>query len=246
MTGNQGAAMSKTIGILGGMGPEATIYFFNLIVKATRAEKDQDHITSIVFNNPKIPDRTHAIVGNGPSPLPYLIAGAKMLETAGADFIVMPCVTAHYFYGEIVKHISIPFLHLLTEVLRCIKRELGNIKKIGLLATDGTIQSGLFQDVFNKNGIEVAIPEDNDQKVLMKALYREKGVKAGYKRHPKKMILGVLGELLQEQQPEGIIAGCTEIPLVLKQADMDVPFIEPLRILAEASIRKAGYQLGTR
>jgi aspartate racemase len=169
-----------------------------------------------------------------------------MLETAGADFIVMPCVTAHYYYGEIVKHVSIPFLHLVVEVLRCIKRESGNPGKIGLLATDGTIQSGLFQDLFNKNGIEVAIPKDNDQKLLMKALYQKKGIKAGYKRHPKKMILEVLKEFLQEQQPEGIIAGCTEIPLVLKQADMDVPFIEPLRILAVESIRKAGYQTGNR
>lgn len=238
--------MSKTIGILGGMGPEATVYLFNLIVKGTKAEKDQDHITSIVFNNPKIPDRTDAIVGSGPSPLPYLIEGAKMLETAGADFIVMPCVTAHYFYDEIVKHVSIPFLHLLAEVLRYIKRELGNLKRLGLLATDGTIQTRLFQDLFEKNGIEVAIPKDNDQKLLMKTLYQKKGIKGGYKRHPKKLILEVLKELLQDRQPDGIIAGCTEIPLVLKQADMDVPFIEPLRILAEESIRKAGYQSGNR
>lgn len=148
-----------------------------------------------------------------------------MLETAGADFIVMPCVTAHYFYDEIVKHVSIPFLHLLAEVLRYIKRELGNLKGIGLLATDGTIQTRLFQDVFNKNGLGVAIPKDNDQKVLMNALYQKKGIKGGYKRHPKKLILEVLKELLQDRQPDGIIAGCTEIPLVLKQADMDVPFI---------------------
>jgi len=199
-----------------------------------------------VFNNPKTPDRTQAIAGSGPSPLPHLIAGAKMLETAGADFIVMPCVTAHCFYSEIVKHISVPFLHLLTEVMRSIKRELGHIGKIGLLATDGAIQSGLFQDLFTKNGIEVAVPKANDQKMLMKALYWEKGVKAGYKRHPKKIILEVLKELLHDRQPEGIIAGCTEIPLVLKQADMDVPFIEPLQILAKASIRKAGYQVGNR
>jgi aspartate racemase len=238
--------MSKTIGILGGMGPEATIYLFNLIVKGTKAEKDQEHITSIVFNNPKIPDRTDAIAGSGPSPLPYLIEGAKILETAGADFIVMPCVTAHYFYDEIVKYVSIPFLHLLAEVLRYIKRELGNLKRFGLLATDGTIQSRLFQDLFNNNGMEVVIPKENDQRVLMKALYQEKGIKGGYKRHPKKMIRKVLKELLQYYQPEGIIAGCTEIPLVLKQVDMDVPFIEPLRILAEESIRKAGYQFRNR
>jgi len=234
--------MSKTIGILGGMGPEATIYLFNLIVKLTKASRDQDHIASIVFNNPKIPDRTEAILRDGPSPLPYLIEGAKILERAGADFILMPCVTAHYYHGEIVRHISIPFLDLLEEVLGYTKHVLGGLKKIGLLATDGTLGSGLFQERFARNGMEIVMPGDKGQALLMKTLYGEKGIKAGYKKQPKKMILEVLGELLTDQQPQGVIAGCTEIPLVLNQSDMAVLFIDPLRILAEVSIHRAGYK----
>jgi aspartate racemase len=232
--------MSKTIGILGGMGPEATIYMFRLIVKLTKVEKDQDHIPIIVFNNPKIPDRTAAIARGGPSPLPYLVDSAIFLEKAGADFILMPCVTAHYFYKEIVKHITIPFLHLLEESIRYVKRELGNVKRIGLLATDGTIQTGLFQELFNKNGIEIVVPKKEGQNLIMKALYQKEGVKAGYKELPKGMILQVLQQLIRDKV-EGVIAGCTEIPLVLSQSDMEIPFINPLRIVARKSIRKAGY-----
>jgi aspartate racemase len=232
--------MSKTIGILGGMGPEATIYMFSLIVKLTKVEKDQDHIPLIVFNNPKIPDRTTAIVSGGPSPLPFLVDSAIFLEKAGADFILMPCVTAHYFYKEIVKHISIPFLHLLEESVDYVKRKLGHVKRIGLLATDGTVQTGLFQELFNKNGIEIIPPEKEGQNLLMKALYQKDGVKAGYIERPREMILQVLQQLIQDNV-DGIIAGCTEIPLVLSQSDMEIPFINPLKIIARKSIRKAGY-----
>ena len=232
--------MSKTIGILGGMGPEATIYMFRLIVKLTKVEKDQDHIPLIVFNNPKIPDRTTAIVSGGPSPLPFLVDSAIFLEKAGADFILMPCVTAHYFYKEIVKHISIPFLHLLEESVDYVKRKLGHVKRIGLLATDGTVQTGLFQELFNKNGIEIIPPEKEGQNLLMKALYQKEGVKAGYIERPREMILQVLQQLIQDNV-DGIIAGCTEIPLVLSQSDMEIPYIDPLKIIARKSIRKAGY-----
>jgi aspartate racemase len=232
--------MSKTIGILGGMGPEATIYMFRLIVQLTKVEKDQDHIPIIVFNNPKIPDRTAAIVRGGPSPLPYLVDSAISLEKAGADFILMPCVTAHYFYKEIVKHIKIPFLHLLEESIEYVKRELGHVKRIGLLATDGTVQTGLFQEFFHKKGIEIIVPEKEGQNLIMNALYQKEGVKAGYRERPREMILQVLQQLIRDKV-EGVIAGCTEIPLVLSQSDMEIPFINPLWIIARKSIRKAGY-----
>lgn len=230
--------MTKTIGILGGMGPAATVHLFELIVKLTKAGTDQEHIASIIFNNPEIPDRTDAIMGRGPSPLPHLIEGAKILEKAGADFILMPCVTAHYYYDEIIKNITIPFLHLLEEALRYIQRQLGDLKKIGLLATVGTIKTRLFQELFNTKGLEVVVPGKKGQDLLMNALYQE-GVKAGHKELPKKMMLQAARQLI-EQKVGAIIAGCTEIPLVLNQADMEVPFINPLRIIAEESIRKAG------
>lgn len=233
----------KRIGILGGMGPEATAHFFNLIVRMTRASHDQDHIASIVCNIPQVPDRTAAILDNGPSPLPVLIDGAQILEKAGADFILMPCVTAHYFYPGLVKHVSVPFLHLLHEVMRHVTHHLSSARKFLLLATSGTVKTGMFQELFQEHGLEVLVPDKQKQVLIMKALYHDKGVKGGFKRLPRKMILGVLDELAEQYRPDAVIAGCTELPLVMSQADMAVPYINPLQILAEAAIRKAGGQL---
>jgi aspartate racemase len=237
--------MKKKIGILGGMGPEATVYLFDQVIRLTKASRDQDHITTIVYNNPATPDRTGAILGKGPSPLPTLIAGAKLLEKAGADFIMMPCVTAHYYYTEIVKHISIPFIHLLEEVLSYIRAHPGNLKKIGLIATTGTVTTGLFQNLFAANGLEIMVPGREGQELFMEAIYREDGVKSGYKEEPKRKLLQVVQTLL-EQQADAIIAGCTEIPLVLSQEDVDIPFVNPLKIMAETAVAKAGYPLKTQ
>ncbi len=234
--------MSKTIGILGGMGPEATIYLFRLIVKLTRVNKDQEHIPIIVCNNPQIPDRTAAILGQGPSPLPFLIEGASFLEKAGADLILMPCVTAHFYYKEIVKHITTPFLHLLEETVDYLRQELSRVRKVGLVATDATIQSGLFQEIFEKSGVEMVVPDQEKQNLVMKALYQKDGIKAGFKEHPREMILQVLHHLLGKNI-DAVIAGCTEIPLVLSQSDMQVPFLDPLRILAGKSILESGYKI---
>ncbi|MCP2520410.1 amino acid racemase [Candidatus Aminicenantes bacterium AC-335-B20] len=234
----------KTIGILGGMGPEATVYLFELIVKMTDADKDQEHIPIIIYNNPKIPHRTCAILGGGPSPLPFLIKGAKFLEKAGADFIVMPCVTAHYFYSEIIKKIKIPFLHLIEETYNYVKKEFPTIKRLGLLATSGTIKTNLFQEYFEKGGIEIIIPDEKEQNKVMEAIYCSNGIKAGYKNGlPKNLLMEAAENLISKKRCEGIIAGCTEVPLALKREDFRVPFINPLEIIARKSILKAGYRV---
>ncbi len=234
----------KTIGILGGMGPEATVYLFDLIVKMTEAKKDQEHIPIIIYNNPKIPHRTDAILKKSPSPLPFLIEGAKFLEKAGADFIVMPCVTAHYFYSEIIREIKIPFLHLIEETYNHVKKEFPGIKKLGLLATLGTIKTSLFQKCFEKGGIEIIAPDKEEQNKVMEAIYCPEGIKAGYKEgHPKNLLIEVAKNLINKKNCEGIIAGCTEVPLALKKDDFKVPFIDPVEIIAYKSIEKAGYKI---
>ncbi|MCX6583445.1 MAG: amino acid racemase [Candidatus Aminicenantes bacterium] len=236
--------MNQTIGILGGMGPEATVHMFNLIVKYTKADTDQEHIPIIVFNNPKIPDRTTAILHGGPSPLQALVESAKLLEKAGADLIVMPCHTAHYFYNEIITHIHIPFLHLQRETLRCMEQQPGNIKRFGLIATAGTIKMGLFQAVFNesKKGLEIITPGSEDREIMMAAMYGEKGIKRGFKEEPRELLLKVIAHL-KEQGVEAIIAGCSETSLVLRESEMQLPVIDPLKITAKAAILKAGYKV---
>jgi aspartate racemase len=232
--------MKKKIGILGGMGPEATVRLMGLIVSLTKAEKDQEHLPVIVSNNPEIPCRTGAILDGGSSPLPFLIEDALMLQNAGVDLIVMPCVTAHYFYNGIIERIETEFPSLLELLLDHVRFELKGIRTVGLLATDGTVRSGLFQRQFSPHGVSIAVPSEDQQALLMNALSGPNGVKAGFKEQPKRALLGVLQNLITSDKPDAVIAGCTEIPLVLEQADIDIPFIDPLRILAEQTIIRAG------
>lgn len=232
--------MKKTIGILGGMGPKATIYQYDLIVGLTKAERDSDHIPTIIFSNPQIPDRTEAIINNGPSPLPLLIEGAKFLQRNGAAFIIMPCVTAHYYYNEIIKNITIPFLNLLEETALYIQEELPALQRVGLLATTGTVETRLFQNHIGKKGKEVIIPGKKYQLQVMKAIYGKEGIKAGFTTRPNQIILDVVSHLREEKGSEAVIAGCTEIPLALKQEDIAIPLINPLEILARRAIEEAG------
>jgi len=168
----------KIIGILGGMGPEATIDLFTKIVKETKVKKDQDHLRILIDNNPKIPDRTLAIQKKGPSPLIQLIRSATVLEKAGADFIIIPCVTAHYYYESLQKRIKIPILHIIEETLEYLQAKLKGISKIGLIATTGTIQTGLFQKAFSHHVIELILPAPKLQKKwVMEAIYGKKGIK---------------------------------------------------------------------
>ena len=235
--------MKKTIGILGGMGPEATAYFFELIIKNTKAEKDQEHIPVIIYSNPEVPARTDAILEKGPSPLPHLLEGTRVLRQAGADFIAMPCVTAHYFLDEIVAGEKASFLSLVDETVLYVQRKMPELKKAGLISSTGTLKSGLFHDAFAKEEIEVFGPEDEEQEQVMEAIFGKQGVKAGFTSgHPREIIQGVARTLIQ-RGAAAVIAGCTEVPLVLKEEDIEVPFIEPLQILAEACIVKAGYEL---
>ena len=203
----------KIIGILGGMGPEATIDLFTKIVEGTKVKKDQDHLRILIDNNPKIPDRTLAIQGKGPTPLTELVRSAKILENAGADFIVIPCVTAHYYYDSLQKRIKIPILHIVDETVKYIKKKLKGIRKIGLIATEGTIHTGLFQKAFSDQVIELILPTPEVQrKWVMEAIYGKKGIKAiGPSEHSKRLILKASQSLIK-QGAQAIIAGCTEVP----------------------------------
>jgi aspartate racemase len=230
----------KTVGVLGGMGPEATAYFFALLVRNTRAARDQDHVPVIVCNLPRIPDRTRAILHGGPSPLPALRRGLETLSRAGADFAVMPCVSAHYFYAGLAARSPIPIVHLLKETTADIRKRFPRIRTIGLLATTGTVSTGIVADVFRLAGIEVLVPGGPGQKRVMTAIYGRRGIKAGTAAgHPHRILLGVAGELVR-MGAQAIVAGCTEIPIVIGEDDLTVPFIDPMRAAALACILRAG------
>jgi len=228
--------LEKIIGILGGMGPEATIDLFYKIIKFTPAEKDQDHLRIIIDNNPKIPDRTAAILGREESPLPALQETAQNLEKAGADFIIIPCNTAHYFLPLIQESVRIPILNMIEETAKETRKRIPQIQKVGLLASIGVYETKIYHQRFKKFNIEVISPEEKDKEEVMKAIY---AVKAGdLSEGVKKSILKIAQELI-DRGAEVIIAGCTEIPLILKKGDVSVPLIDPTRILAKAAVQKA-------
>ncbi len=225
--------VEKIIGILGGMGPLATAELFRRIVEKAPAEKDQDHPRIIIYNNPKIPDRTAFILGKGPDPRPELIDSAKKLQEWGADFIIMPCNTAHFFAETIQKAIDIPLVSMVEKTADRIK-DMG-LKKVGLLATDGTVKGLVYHRALLKRGINVAVPPEKDQAKVMRGIYS--GVKAGNLRLGRRLILSVARKL--EKRVEGIIAGCTEVSVALKPEDLSVPLIDPMDVIAEEAVRLA-------
>ena len=144
----------KVIGILGGMGPEATLDCYSRIISNTPAKTDQEHLRVIIDSNPKVPDRTAAIVAGGESPVPILVAGCRSLQQAGADFIIIPCVSAHFFLDEIQQQIDLPILSIFDVVTETIISDHPQIKTVGLMGTTGTINGGLFQKRLAVEGIK--------------------------------------------------------------------------------------------
>ncbi len=226
----------KVVGVLGGMGPEATVDFFAKVVALTSAKRDQDHLRIIIDNNPGIPDRTEAILTKDETLIPILVETGRNLEKAGVDFIAIPCNTVHYFYDDLIKEVSVPVLHMIREVANAIKTSLPNCKRVGLLATTGTVTSGLYQKECQKVGIEVLVPDPQGQAKVMEAILRIK--EGSSKASARKAILKEANRLL-ERKAEALILGCTDIPLVIKVKDFPVPVFDSNQVLAEATVKFA-------
>ena len=224
----------KTIGILGGMGPEATADLFYRIVRATPVERDQDHPRTIVYSNSKVPDRTPAILGEGESPLPEMLMAARSLESAGADFLIIPCNTAHYFIEELRSELGIPVLHMIEMTASHAAREYPDAKTVGLIATDGTMSSGIYERFFGEAGMEVLVPTAELQHRAMDAIYKH--IKKGDLDTGRKISLDVAQDLVG-RGADLVICGCTEISLVLKDGTIAVPVVDPLQVLAEVAVR---------
>ena len=236
-------ARKKTIGVLGGMGPEATAYFFDLIVRNTSAGKDQEHVPVIIRSDPRVPHRTDAILGKGKNPVPELVEGVRALRLAGADFIVMPCITAHRFLKDVLARENVPFVNLLDEARKHVEAAIPAVRRIGLIATAGTVRTGIVRDAFAGSGIEVIVPGEDGQEKVMEAIYGKRGIKAGFTTGRARRLILEVARGLVRRGAEAVMAGCTEVPLVLREEDLPVPFIEPMKIGALACIKKAGYQV---
>ncbi len=232
----------ECIGILGGMGSAATVHLFQQIVKNTGAKGDGEHIPVIVYNNTQIPDRTAAIFNQGPSPLPHLIEGACFLERANVSRIVIPCVTAHHYFDKIVHEVNIPVAHLLRETLEFVIEKYPAITRLGLLATSGTLKTKLFSDLFSSRSRDIVIPAPAQQERVMEAIYGSQGIKNGHLKSSRKILLQVIQHLAR-RGAQAVIAGCTEIPLVIKAEHLTLPYIDPLLVIARKLILTCGYRL---
>ena len=229
----------KTIGIIGGMGPLATYDLAKKIFDNTVASCDQDNIPVLIDCNTRIADRTAAILHDGADPLPEMKKSAKRLEEAGADFIVMACNTAHYFYESVCEDIDVPVLHMpdLTTLLLIEK----GVRKAGVLATDGTCQSGVYGDSLEREGIEAIYPSPDKQKIIMSLIYDY--VKAGKLDFSDLDIDSVISEM-KEKGAEILILGCTELPVAFGIiGDTGLPAVDPTEVLARAAVSFAGAPL---
>lgn len=232
--------MKKTIGILGGMGPLATADLFHKIVSLTAAACDGEHIRVYIDSNPAIPDRTAAILGQGPDPLPAMRDSLRKLESCGADCIIMPCNTAHYFLPRLRGLTDIPFLNMLESASAACRARFPG-RTAAVLATRGTLAAGLYQAALEKEDVPFLLPEDGEQDALMKVIYD--GVKAG--APPEDWRDGLLSvvEALSARGADYFVLGCTELPLAFQQLALPQPALDPTEELAKAAIRFCGYPL---
>ena len=234
----------KVLGILGGLGPLATVYFADLVIRLTDAASDQDHIPMLISNNPLIPDRTGYILDNSkPNPLPPMIGDAKKLEAMGADFIAIPCNTAHYFYDEIQHSVAIPVVNMVEEAVRHTAHCVDRVKKVGVLATSGTIAVGIYERMLARFGLEYAAPAESDQTALMDIIYKQ--VKAGRKADTE-AFFGIVSRM-KDAGCDAVILACTELSVVYR--DSGAPrndTVDALEVLALKSVELCGKKVKQR
>lgn len=230
------------IGVVGGVGPAATTDFMNKIIKNTPAKRDQEHIKLMVEHNPQIPDRTESLLSNGADPTVALYATCKKLEANDSSIIAIPCNTAHAFVERIQPYLGIPIVNMLFETIEYIKKFHEGLKKVGLLATSGTIKSCVYHDIILKAGLSVITPDDMHQGLVMQSIYGEYGVKAGKTDGVCKVELLTALEHLVNRGAEIVLLGCTELPLLISQNESmlvgqkNVVVLDPTEILARKCV----------
>lgn len=221
----------KRLGVIGGLGPLATAYFFELVIQMTAAKVDQEHVEMLIYNRPAIPDRTSYILGESKeNPLPEMIETGQWLVEQGAEVIAIPCITAHYFHKELTEAIAAPVIHIIRETAAHLAAY--GIKKAGIMATDGTVCSGLFQKELEDCGIDWAVPDKRNQQYVMELIYED--VKAGRPIELEKF--SSVTAYLREQGAEVIILGCTELSLIKRDYAIGSGYLDAMEVLARQAV----------
>lgn len=229
----------KKLGILGGLGPLASVYFTDLLVNGTVADSDQSHIPFYLYNDVLIPDRSAYILGESEvNPLPELVNGVKELEKMGSDLIVVTCNTAHYFYDDMSNAVNVPVLNIIEAAIDAAKENVPGMKKLGVVSTTGTIKGEVYKKVAEKKGLLYATPSEDSANKIMALIY---DVKVGKKVDPT-IILDVAKEL-EDDGCDAIILGCTELSVVSRQnhlTDKDPCLVDAMTALAQKCVTLCG------
>lgn len=226
------------VGILGGMGPAATVDLYSKLIEATPASGDQGHLKVMIWADPTVPDRTAAISGDGEDPTLKLAEGAQQLADAGASFYVVACNGAHAFLPEVRKQVDLDYLSIVDVTAEYVGT-LPYVKKAGLLATNATLSAGLYQRALELSGVNPQIPSPEDQHLVMESIY---AVKAKQTRPEQRQALAAVARRLYEEGADVIIAACTEIPLALSAEESPRPLIDPAVLLANAVVNEAAHR----
>lgn len=225
----------KILGIMGGLGPISGAYFYELLCRHTLAEKDQDHIDVVLSGSATTPDRTAFILSrSSESPLPRMISDARKLEAFGADAIVIACNTAHYFIDEVRASVNVPVPSIIHETVDYIKST--GIKKVGIMATNGTISAGSYQSECYSSGLEFILPDKEHRNLLMELIYDD--VKSGNSNAYEK--LQIISEHMKKRGCDAAILGCTELSVVNSANRKNEFLIDSLEVLAYYSIILCG------
>ncbi len=221
----------KRLGVIGGLGPIATAYFYELIIKMTNASVDQEHIEMLIYSKPSIPDRTEYILGKSTAnPVHPIVGVGNMLAEMGADNIAIPCITAHYFHDILSQGIKVPIIHAIKETARYLKDR--GVGCAGIMATEGTIHSGIFQKELEECGITTTLPNSLSQQAVSELIY--KNVKANQPVEYDKFER--VSKQLREDGAEVIILGCTELSLIKRDFDIGPGYLDAMEVLAMRSI----------
>jgi aspartate racemase len=220
----------KVIGVLGGMGPAATMDLYARILRLTAANSEQDHISTLIFSNPKIPDRTTSYSKKeSGAVIRYLQETAKVLEDGGADIIVIPCNSAHIYYDAICSVITVDVINMIQETVDCISDNVPHQSRVALLGTTATYESGEYQRALARAEIHTLLPDPADRKIIMRAIY---DIKRDTNSHSARALLQSIASKWQVP----VILGCSEISMVMPNTSMQSNFINPIEILAKAAI----------
>ena len=234
------AQQEGILGVLGGMGPQATNTFYQRIIDRTQAETDQEHLRVLIWSDAKIPDRTAGILGTpdqAEAVYAALLAGAKLLEGAGCTVLAIPCNTSHYFADRLQAQLRIPIIHMIRETVAAIQA-MGK-KTVGILATNGTVQTGIYQKELTAAGLTPVTLPERLQKTVMSIIYDE--IKKGETGSREKF--GEVDAWLRQAGCDCAILGCTELSVYRALHSLPPYYMDAMEVLAEQAILRCGKQL---